>query len=225
MITIDKVEEGLPVSIIVPLSKNRRDFFNNMVLPLLEANDVVEIIVNDNIGTAPKKRNDGFLKATQPFVFFCDDDILLPASYISALYKALQDNPEKDFAYTGYHGIVLHPESHPIHGNFQIPAIQFDANALKYGNYISTMTLVRKEFFPMFDENLKRFQDWDLWLTMLEQGKDGVFVPEVLFCAKPGEGMSRWLPKIFYKISGLEEVEKYNAARDIIIKKHGLYEN
>ena len=144
MRTVDKIEDGLPVSVIVPLSKNRRWFFDNMVLPLLEANRVNEIIVNDNEGRAPKKRNDGFAKATQPYIFFCDDDILLPANYIDSLYNTLQLNPNIGFAYTGYHGIVLHPESHPIHGNFEIPSVPFNPNALKYGNYISTMTFVRK---------------------------------------------------------------------------------
>lgn len=78
MIKVDKIDDGLPISVIVPLSKNRRDFFETMTLPLIEANDVNEIIVNDDEGRAPKKRNAGFKKSTQPFIFFCDDDILLP---------------------------------------------------------------------------------------------------------------------------------------------------
>ena len=183
MITIDKVDEGLPVSIIVPLSKNRKDFFNNMVLPLLEANDVQEIIINDDEGRAPKKRNDGFKKSTQPFLFFCDDDILLPANYISSLYNVLIKNPDVSFAYTGYAGIVLHPETHPMRGNFQINAVPFNEQNLKYGNYISTMTLVRREVFPMFDENLKRLQDWDLWLTIVKNGGKGILVSNRTFFA------------------------------------------
>jgi glycosyltransferase involved in cell wall biosynthesis len=210
MITIDKVDEGLPVSIIVPLSKKRREFFNNMVLPLLEANNVIEIIVNDDEGTAPKKRNDGFRKATQPYIFFCDDDILLPANYIQLLYNALKADNSVGFAYTGYHGIVLHPETHPMHGNFQIPAVQFNAQALKYGNYISTMSLVRRELFPTFDEKLKRLQDWDLWLTIVKNGSKGILVPNLTFYA-------------YYLDSGItsntnSEIDAINAIRN----KHGF---
>ena len=183
MIKVDKIDEGLPVSVIIPLSKNRREFFNNMVLPLIEANNPIEIIINDNEGYAPKKRNDGFKKSTQPFLFFCDDDIILPANYIRSLYNVLKKNPDVGFAYTGYHGIVLHPETHPMRGNFEIPAIHFDVNALKYGNYISTMTLIRRELFPMFDEKLKRLQDYDLWLTIVEKGAKGILVPSVTFYA------------------------------------------
>jgi glycosyltransferase involved in cell wall biosynthesis len=183
MIKIDKIDEGLPISVIVPLSKNRREFFNNMTLPLIEANNPIEIIINDDEGSAPKKRNAGYKKSTQPFLFFIDDDILLPSNYLKSLYDALIKNSNVGFAYTGYRGIVLHPESHPIHGNFQIPAIEFNTIALKQGNYISTMSLLRRELFPGFDENLKRLQDWSLWLTIVENGGKGILVPNLTFYA------------------------------------------
>src|ERR1035437_3484211 len=183
MIKVDKIEDGLPVSVIIPLSKNRREFFHNMVLPLIEANEPIEIIINDNEGLAPKKRNDGFKKSTQEFILFVDDDILLPANYIQSLLKALQKNLDKGFAYTGYHGIVLHPENHPMHGNFEIPPVEFNVQALKYGNYISTMSLIRKELFCGWDENLKRLQDWDVFLTMVERGVKGILVPSLTFYA------------------------------------------
>lgn len=178
MIKIDKLYEDfddcLPISVIIPMSPKRSDFFENMVYPLLEANRPAEIIVNDNVGLAPKKRNDGFDKSTQPFVFFCDDDILIPMNYLKKLYDLLLKHPEKAYAYTGYHGIVLHPETHPMRGNFQIPSVPFNGERLKHGNYISTMSLLRREFFPRFDENLKRLQDWDLWLTILKNGGEGI---------------------------------------------------
>ena len=166
MITIDKIDDGLPISVIIPLSKNRKDFFENMVLPLIEANNVNEIIVNDDEGRAPKKRNDGFKKSTQPFIMFIDDDILLPSNYILTLYNILIKNHDIDFAYTGYDGIVLHPESHPIGGNFRIPPVEFNPKALNYGNYISTMTLMRREVFPMFDENTIRVANDKPWITV-----------------------------------------------------------
>lgn len=183
MIKVDKVEEGLPVSVIVPLSKNRRNFFNNMALPLIEANDVIEIIINDNDGLAPKKRNDGFKKSTQPFVFFCDDDILLPKNYIKSLYDTLIKNPNVSYSYTGYQGIVLNPLTHPMHGNFEIPSRPYNPHVLKGMNYISTMSLIRREAFPMFDESLHRLQDWDIWLTIMENGGSGILVPDLKFYA------------------------------------------
>jgi glycosyltransferase involved in cell wall biosynthesis len=183
MIKVDKVEDGLPISVIIPLSHKRKPFFHDFVMPMLEANNPIEIIINDNEGTAPKKRNDGFKKATQPFVFFCDDDIVLPASYLQTLYSALKNNNNAGFAYTGYYGIVLHPESHPIHNNFQIPSMPFNATVLRQYNYISTMSLIRTDVFPMFDENLKRLQDWDIFLTLLGKGITGIFIKDLKFFA------------------------------------------
>lgn len=169
-------DDTLPISVIVPMSEKRKDFFYNMVYPLLEANRPAEIIVNSDFGTAPKKRNAGFDMSSQPFVFFCDDDILMPKGYLLKLFDLLKSNPNKAYAYTGYHGIVMHPETHPLKGNFQIPSIQFNGERLKQGNYISTMSLIRRETFPRFDESLKRLQDWDLWLTMLENGHEGIML-------------------------------------------------
>jgi len=185
-INIDKVDDGLPISVIVPLSKNRRDFFNNMVLPMLEANNPNEIIINDREGSAPEKRNAGFDKSTQPYVFFCDDDIILPANYLETLLKNLKcehKTPEIGYSYTGYYGVVLHPESHPFRGNFRTPSTPFNPTALKQGNYISTMSLMKREVFPRFDETLTRFQDWDMYLTILKNGVRGIMVSDVFFWA------------------------------------------
>ncbi|NJO61965.1 MAG: glycosyltransferase [Richelia sp. RM2_1_2] len=130
-----------------------------------------------------KKRNEGFLKSTQPYVFIMDDDILLPRNLLQKMVWALEKNPSKGYAYCGYHGIVLHPHTHPMRGNFQIPSMPFNGQRLRQGNYISTMSLIRRECFPMFDESLRRYQDWDLYLTMLERGIEGVFIPETKFYA------------------------------------------
>ena len=187
-IKVDQIDDGLPISVIVPLNKKRRNFFENFVLPLIEANEPNEIIINDDVASAPKKRNAGFKKSTQPYIFFCDDDIILPANYLQELYSTLTKNESRTdvkigYAYTGYHGIVLHPQSHPMRGNFQIPSKPFDGNSLRQANYISTMTLIKREYFPMFDEKLKRFQDWDIFLTMYQNGIQGVFIKNLKFFA------------------------------------------
>lgn len=210
MIKIDKIDTGLPVSVIIPLSKHREEFFYNMVLPLIEANNVNEIIINSNEGSAPKKRNDGFDASTQPFVFFCDDDILLPANYIESLYNKIIKNNDIAFTYTGYEGIVLNPQTHPMHGNFKIPHIEFSENQLKYANYISTMSLLRREYFPYFDEKLKRLQDYDLWLTIVKNGGVGKLVKNNTFYA-------------FYLDDGITSIQNNEVDAVLAIRnKHSL---
>lgn len=178
MIDVITYDDGLPISVIIPTTrdKTRKDFFENYVFPLIEANEPIEIIINDNPGGAPKKRNDGFDKSTQPFVFFCDNDIVLPKNHLQKLLDALEKNPDKAYAYSGYYGIVVEKSNHPLKNNYMIPTLSFDAERLKQGNYISTMSLIRREKFPRFDESLKRLQDYDLWLTMLKNGEEGVAV-------------------------------------------------
>ncbi len=95
--------------------------------------------------------------------------------------------------------------------------------------YIHTTALIRREHFPGFDEKIKKFQDWDLWLTMLEQGHEGIWLPEVLFKVyTQKDGLSSWLPKFFYRIPWkklgirIKAIEKYEKAREIIKKKHQL---
>lgn len=212
MIDVIKYDDGLPISVIVPTTKDslRKEFFENFVFPQIEANEPIEIIVNDDLGGAPKKRNDGFNKSTQPFVFFCDNDILLPKTHLKKLYDALIKNPNAAYAYSGYVGVVIDTKNHPLKQNYAIPTIPFNAERLKAGNYISTMSLIRREAFPMFDENLKRLQDWDIYLTMLKRGFKGIAVSNNEFYA-------------YYLDSGItsnnnSEFDAINA----IMKKHKL---
>ena len=98
----------------------------------------------------------------------------------------------------------------------------FDPDKLKRAPWIHTTSLICKKDFPGFDENLKRFQDWDLWLAMLEQGHKGLWLDEILFTVMPGGTMSSWLPKILYKLPWLKKVKEYKRAEKIIKKKHRL---
>jgi hypothetical protein len=98
-------------------------------------------------------------------------------------------------------------------------------------NYIHTTSLIRREQFPGFDSAIKRFQDWDLWLTILERGGRGTFIQDELFQIveiSGRRGISQWRPSIMYHIPWKwtgwtpSSVEKYGNAREIILKKHGL---
>lgn len=169
-------ENGLPISVIIPLQKKRMEFFTQFTLPLLKANYVSEIIINEEDGNAAKKRNEGFKKSTQPFVCFLDDDKLLPKDYLKTLFDAMNKNSSVDFVYTGYTGIVLYPNTHPCKGNYKIKTCDFDAKALRHANYIDTTSLMRREAFPGFDETLPQHDDWDLYCHMAANGKKGMAV-------------------------------------------------
>ncbi|MBU1180228.1 glycosyltransferase family 2 protein [Patescibacteria group bacterium] len=163
-------------------------------------------------------RNYGAHKAGGNYLFFCDADVILRNDALEKLKKALGKDSSGSYAYSGFKlGWKI----------FKSRA--FDAEELKKRNYISTMSLIRRGDFPGFDEQLKKFQDWDLWLTMLEQGKRGIFVDEILFYAKPSRhGKSKWFPRFFYKIPWkklgirIGALEKYEEALKKIRDKHSL---
>ena len=72
---------------------------------------------------------------------------------------------------------------------------EFNPEILKRLNYISTMSLIRSEDVIEWDEKIRRLQDWDYWLTLLENGKIGVHCGELIFTTSQRKGItygSKW---------------------------------
>ncbi|PJA89910.1 MAG: hypothetical protein CO137_01645 [Candidatus Magasanikbacteria bacterium CG_4_9_14_3_um_filter_32_9] len=177
----------------------------------------ITLIRQENQG-APVARNKGFSKSTGKFVIFWDDDIVGELDMLEKMHNALVENESASFAYSNFY-----------FGFKKMPAQEFNVEELKKNNYIITTSLIRREDFPGFDEFLKRFQDWDLWLNMAEQGKKGVWIDEYLFKATPKKaGISSWLPSFAYKKPWKflpflrKRVKKYEKARKVIEEKYNL---
>jgi glycosyltransferase involved in cell wall biosynthesis len=185
---------------------------DNLLLALTNCKNKLTILHQENKG-APAARNYGFKIASGAYVIFLDADIVLAPQALEKMYLALKADAGAVFAYSrfkfGWKTFKLWP---------------FDYAKLKTMPYIHTSALIRKEKFPGFDESLKKFQDWDLFLTIAEAGGRGVFVPEVLFKVASGGTMSSWLPKFVYDLSWLKLASKtkYETAKEIIKKKHKL---
>lgn len=181
--------------------------------------DKIKIITQENKG-APAARNKGFKESFGEFIIFCDADVKTRPEMLQKMLDALLEHKEYSYAYSsfkwGWKNFKLH---------------EFDAEKLKRGNFITSTSLIRREHFPQsgWDESLKKFQDWDLWLTMLKEGHKGYWIPEYLFSVKPRRnGISSWLPSFFHKIPWEKigwiprEIKKYNTALEIIKEKHRL---
>lgn len=168
-------------------------------------------------------RNRGYEASEGKFLLFCDADLVWKKHAFEKMLQALEDHPDASYAYPSFK-----------YGWKKFGLWPFDAERLKEMPYIHTSAIIRREHFPGFDESIKRLQDWDLWLTMLEQDHKGVWVNEVLFKALPKEslrplsGISEWLPKFMYHIPwkrfGMmpKTIEKYESAAEVIRKKHNL---
>lgn len=171
-------------------------------------------------GGAPKARNAGFDCSTGEFVLFVDADVRLEPTAIEQMVRVLQTQPEVAWVYSdfkfGWKTFHLH---------------EYDESQLRRLNYIHTCSLLRRETFPRFDEQLKKFQDWDLWLTMAERGHQGRWIPSTLFHVEQRNakiGMSTWLPSFMYRLpligqgKGNTTIAKYRQAEEIIRAKHRL---
>lgn len=170
----------------------------------------LDYIEQENQGSNPA-RNRGFEKAKGELLIFCDADVVMRPDCLKLMRQALLDHPEASYAYSGHK-----------FGWKKFPGFPFDEEKLKQMPYIHTTSLIRREHFPGFDENIKRLQDWDLWLTMLEWGHQGVWIDQILFTVRSGGTMSSWLPSFAYKLPFLPAVKKYRKAEKVIKEKHNL---
>lgn len=172
------------------------------------------LFINQANQGAPAARNRGFREAHGEYLFFCDADAILKPEALAAMLETLTSNVGASYAYSAFYW-----------GKKLFKVGEFSAEKLRTGPYIHTMALIKRSDFPAagWDEKIKKFQDWDLWLTMLEAGKSGIFVPQTLFTIIPGGTISTWLPSFAYKLLPfLPSVKKYNQAFAIIKQKHGL---
>lgn len=162
----------------------------------------IELVIEEGIGNNNIIRNKGFANSKGKYIFFMDEDIILYPECLVLLYEQLV-RCLADFCYCNYARIG------------DLTGIQrgrdFDIKRLKIMNYISTMTLMKRSVFPGFDPEIKRLQDWDLFLTIVENGGVGAFVDKCLFAAIYNEGgistkgSDDWLANV-----------------DIVKRKHGL---
>jgi glycosyltransferase involved in cell wall biosynthesis len=115
--------------------------------------------------------------AGEYFVFLSADDVLEP-TYVLELMQALARTPEASFAYCSAR--LFGAESGIA------PARPFSAFSLVRGrNYINGSALTRRADYLAvggYPEDLGEgaFDDWDFWLTMVERGHRGTYVPKPL---------------------------------------------
>ena len=136
-----------------------------------------------------KARNFGFSRMSAEEVVFFDADNFMETRFLEVLHGALEFDEEADFAYCdrinfGEGDVSWYPESM---GRWRSKPL--DPVLLKEGNYIDLASLLRASCFPGFDEKLRRFQDWDLWLNVvLKQGRQGRYISKPLFYYRVHKG-------------------------------------
>lgn len=166
-------------------SEARRRFLWEFCLPSIFAAKPAEVILVRGPETAGAKRNAGAELASREYLLFWDDDCIMSAAYLPEMIAALQSSPDKvAFAYCDALEIV-HPEAprHPFSGVKVRLSKTWNPGSLRRGNYISNMSIMKRAAFRGCDETLKRLVDYDMWLSMVDAGYEGVHVPRVLYHA------------------------------------------
>ena len=139
------------------------------------------IIANDEGKGQNYARNEAFQRSTAEWVLTSDNDIQWYPDGIQNLADALDNHPEASYSYGAYQlgkEIKCHQD--------------FSARSLRKLNFISSMALIRRDALwdRPFDEDVNRYTDWHMWLTLLDQGKVGVFCGEIVFKTAIRDGMT-----------------------------------
>ncbi len=179
----------------------------------------VRILLQEHKG-APAARNRGANEATGDYYIFWDADIIGVPTMLEHMVHALHHAPDVDFVYGNFY-----------FGTHAMKGRPFDPAMLRKGNYIPTTSLLRASAYVLWDESLKRFQDWDFWLQLVTAGKKGVWVPKYFFTAHVHKkGISTWLPSFAYRIPWRwfpcfrKKVAAYERAKHVIMTKHQLFD-
>jgi glycosyltransferase involved in cell wall biosynthesis len=179
------------IATIPPRAKLLRRALASVVTQTLQPAAIVVEYDHEHTGAAATK-NRAAAKATTPWLAFLDDDDQFLPHHLWTLREAVQggtvwnwpSNWTADVAYS-IPEVPQSPTGRDPHGRYGVP---FDAAELRRRSYIQTTSLIRREAFlkaggfqlPTAHPGCP-YDDWGLWLAMLDQGAQFLHVPEVTF--------------------------------------------
>lgn len=195
------MDKNIPkLTVVIPhrMTENADVTINSLAKGTFQ--DYKIVVVPDQGKGAQWARNEGFKQVDTELVLFSDNDIQWQTEALQTLVGVLERTPKASYSYGRY-----------LLGKDLWSHEAWNPQLLKQHNYISTMSVIRTKDLPNppFDEKIHRLQDWDLWLTMLEQGKRGVYVEDLIFTTPLKDGISH---------NGMDYLDAILTVK----KKHGL---
>lgn len=129
---------------------------------------------NAGLGRA---RNAGIHAGSAPYILPLDADDTIAPAMLARTVSMLDQRPEVGFVYSD---AVWFGAEERIHR-----AGPFDPTRLAINNYLTAHSLVRRKAWEQAGGYCGRgivdgFEDWDLWLSLVEHGWQGAYLPEPL---------------------------------------------
>lgn len=135
---------------------------------------------SENFGNHSKPKNDGSLAAKADLIAYLDDDNTWLKDHLQILYHVLKDRPDLGMVY-GDRRII--DESRKIKPQQGI-AFDWHPGILQIRNYIDTGdVLIRRKVLEElggWDEDLKKFADWNLWVRFAKAGFIAERIPIII---------------------------------------------
>lgn len=174
--TIDSVLNQTYKNIeIILIDDGSQDNTKEEIKPYLDKYPFIQYIYQINQGQSVA-RNTGARQAKGHYLLFLDADDLIAPAYIERCVAVLETRPDVKLAYS--RGRLFDA----VDANWDFPPYSF-VKLLK-NNLIYVSAVMRKTDFDKFgpyDEKLGFYEDWDLWISMLEEAGDVVLLDERMF--------------------------------------------
>lgn len=185
------------IATIPPRARELRRALASVAQQTLQPAAIVVEYDHNHTGAAATK-NRAFARTTTDWVAFLDDDDQFLPGHLETLRHAARPDTMRDrwpneswtpdVVYSIPHCPQL-PGGRDPNGRYGVP---FDADELRRRSYIQTTSLIRADLFdraggfqlPMryqTDGSPCPYDDWGLWLAMLDLGARFLHVPEVTF--------------------------------------------
>lgn len=141
----------------------------------LESHPNIKIINVENGGPS-RARNIGVKNSSGNFILPLDADDQIDSEYISSCVTILKNNKNVSPVYcdTNHVGEIRGPEKRP----------EWSLDRLRQGPFIVNCSMFHREAFDKcggYDEELKGWEDYDLWIRMAINGYVGKRIPKFLF--------------------------------------------
>lgn len=137
-------------------------------------------ILKENKGISGNT-NEALKLATGDYIALLDHDDLLPINSLFEIVKAINEHPEAEFIFTDEDKFVDINKKTRYEPNFK-PDYAFDT--LTSYNYICHFSIFKKELMDKlkgFNEQFDGSQDYDLILRAVENAKQVVHIPKILY--------------------------------------------